>query len=150
GYAAEAGKGLVVVINKWDLLEEEVRADPQTLKDVSAAFDFVSGTPVLAVSSLSGRGVGRVIDTAWTVAHARATRVPTPALNQLLRRAFDEHPPRYDHGRRLKLLYATQASTPAPTIVLFVNEPDLMHFSYSRYLENRIRAVFGFGGAPVR
>ena len=150
GYAAEAGKGLVVVINKWDLLDEEVRADPDTLKEVAKDFDFVQGAPVLAVSALTGRGVRRVLDTAWQVAHARATRVPTPALNQLLQRALDEHPPRYEKGRRLKLLYATQAGTPAPTFVLFVNDPELLHFSYSRYLENRIRAVFGFSGVPMR
>jgi GTP-binding protein len=150
GYAAEAGKGLVIVVNKWDLLDEEVRADPQTLKEVSADFHYIPGIPVLAISALTGRGVRRILDNAWQVAHARATRVPTPALNQLLRRAVEEHPPRYDKGRRLKLLYATQAATPAPTFVFFVNDPDLLHFSYSRYLENRIRAVFGFSGVPLR
>jgi GTP-binding protein len=150
GYAAEAGKALVVVINKWDLLDEEVRADPGTLKAVARGFDFVPGAPVLAVSALTGRGVKRLLDIAWQVAHSRSTRVPTPALNQLLQRAIEEHPPRYEKGRRLKLLYATQAATPAPTFVLFVNDPDLLHFSYSRYLENRIRSVFGFSGAPIR
>ena len=150
GYAAEAGKGLVVVINKWDLLDEEVRAHPKTLKSAGKDFEFVPGAPVLAVSALTKRGVRRVLETAWQVAHARATRVPTPALNQLLQRAFEEHPPRYEKGRRLKLLYATQAGTPAPTFVLFVNDPELLHFSYSRYLENRIRAIFGFSGVPIR
>jgi GTP-binding protein len=150
GYAAEAGIGMVVVINKWDLLDTETRADPATLKDVSSAFEFVSGVPVLAISALTGRGVERVLEAAWQVAHARSTRVPTPALNDLVRRAVDEHPPRYDKGKRLKILYATQAQTPAPTFVLFVNDPELMHFSYPRYLENRIRAVFGFGGVPIR
>ena len=150
GYAADAGIGLVVVLNKWDLLDEEVRADPDTLKEVSASFDFVQGAPVLAVSALNGRNVRKVLDTTWAVARSRATRVPTPALNQLVRRAVDEHPPRYDKGRKLKVLYATQASTAAPTFVLFVNDPELMHFSYSRYLENRIRSVFGFSGVPIR
>jgi len=91
-----------------------------------------------------------VLDAAVTVADARATRIPTPALNTLLHRAFDEHPPRHERGRRLKLLYATQARSGVPTVVLFVNDPDLLHFSYARYLENRIRAVFGFNGVRLR
>jgi GTP-binding protein len=150
GYAADAGIGVVVVINKWDLLDSDKRADPATLKTVTAAFDFIPGVPVLAVSALSGRGVDRVLEAAWRVAHARATRVPTPALNDLIQRAVDEHPPRYDKGRKLRILYATQAATPGPTFVLFVNDPELMHFSYARYLENRVRAVFGFNGVPLR
>jgi GTP-binding protein len=150
GYAAEAGKGLVVVVNKWDLLDSETRADPDTLKEAAAAFSFVPRVPVLAVSATEGRNVDRVLEAAWQVQHARATRVPTPALNTLMRRAFDDHPPRYDKGRRLKLFYAAQASTPAPTFVLFVNDPALLHFAYARYLENRLRDVFGFNGVPLR
>ena len=150
GYAADAGKGVVVVINKWDLLDQDTRADPGLLKKVRAAFDFVPGAPVLAISALTGRNVERVLDAAWEVSRARAVRVPTPALNRILRTAFEEHPPRYHKGRRVNLLYATQARTPAPTFILFVNEPELLHFSYQRYLENRLRAVFGFGGVPVR
>ena len=150
GYAADAGIGVVVVINKWDLLDSEMRADPATLKAIASAFDFIQGVPVLAVSALTGRGVDRVLEAAWRVAHARSTRVPTPALNDLIRRAIDEHPPRYDKGRKLRVLYATQAATPAPTFVLFVNDPQLLHFSYARYLENRVRAVFGFNGVPLR
>jgi GTP-binding protein len=150
GYAADAGIGVVVVINKWDLLDTETRADPTTLKAIASAFEFIPGVPVLAVSALTGRGVDRVLEAAWRVAHARSTRVPTPALNDLIRRAVDEHPPRYDKGRKLRVLYATQAATPAPTFVLFVNDPQLLHFSYARYLENRVRAVFGFNGVPLR
>jgi len=150
GYAADAGKGLVVVLNKWDLLDETTRADPATLKTAKAAFAFVPGVPVLAVSATAGRNLGRVLDAAWKVAQARATRMPTAALNDILQRAVEEHPPRVDKGRRLRLLYAAQASTPAPTVVLFVNDPQLLHFSYERYLENRVRAVFGFNGAPLR
>jgi len=150
GYAADAGKGLVVVANKWDLLDTETRADPQTLKRIAAAFEFVPSVPVLAVSATEGRNVRRVLPSARMVAHSRATRIPTPALNTLLRAAMDEHPPPYHKNRRLKLLYAAQAATPSPTIVLFVNDPDLMNFAYRRYLENRIRAVFPFNGSPLR
>jgi GTP-binding protein len=150
GYAVDAGKGLVVIANKWDLVDQERRADPSFLKSLQEAFEFVPGAPLLTVSALEGRNVRRVLDTAATVAAARATRIPTAALNTLLRDAFLEHPPRHDKGRQLKLLYATQASTPSPTIVLFVNDPDLMHFAYARYLENRIRGVFGFAGTRMR
>jgi GTPase len=150
GYAVDAGKGLVVIANKWDLIDQEKRADPAFLASIREAFDFVPGVPILTVSATEGRNVARVLDAATTVAAARATRIPTAALNTLLRDAFLAHPPRHDKGRQLKLLYATQASTPAPTIVLFVNDPDLMHFAYGRYLENRIRAVFGFAGTRMR
>jgi GTP-binding protein len=150
GYAVDAGKGLVVIANKWDLVDQEKRADPAFLASIREAFDFVPGVPVLTVSATEGRNVNRVLDAAAAVAAARAVRIPTAALNTLLRDAFLAHPPRHDKGRQLKLLYATQASTPAPTIVLFVNDPDLMHFAYGRYLENRIRAVFGFAGTRMR
>jgi len=150
GYAVEAGAGLVVVANKWDLLPEEVRADPDYLAGIKRAFDFVPGVPVLTLSALEGRNVAKVLSTAEQVAAARAIHVPTPALNNVLRTAFDEHPPRYDKGSRLKLLYATQARSEVPTIVLFVNDPELLHFSYARYLENRIRAVFGFAGVRLK
>lgn len=150
GYAADAGKGLVVVANKWDLVDHEQRVDPAFLKDLHQAFGFVPGVPILTLSATQGRHVDRVLPAAQSVASARSTRIPTPALNTLLRAAFVEHPPRHQQGKQLKLLYAAQASTPAPTIVLFVNDPQLLHFSYSRYLENRIRAVFGFQGTRLR
>jgi GTP-binding protein len=150
GYASEAGKAVVVIANKWDLVPQEERVDPAFLKAFHKAFDFVPGVPVLTLSALEGRNIGKVLDTAAMVAASRAARVPTPALNNLIRDAVAARPPRYDKGRRLKILYAAQASTPNPTFVLFVNEPELMHFSYSRYLENRIRSVFGFSGTRLR
>jgi GTPase len=150
GYAADAGKGAVVVVNKWDLLDAETRSDPATLATFREAFSFIPGVPVLAVSALEGRNVRRVLAAARQVAAARSTRIPTPALNALLRDAIDQHPPRYHKGRRLKLLYAAQAQGQGPTIVLFVNDPGLLHFAYERYLENRVRAVFGFAGVPLR
>jgi GTP-binding protein len=150
GYAVDAGKGLVVIANKWDLIDQERRADPMFLKSIQEAFDFVPGVPVLTLSALEGRNVNKVLDSAQAVASARAVRIPTPALNSLLRDAFLAHPPRHHKGRQLKLLFATQASTPVPTMVLFVNDPELLHFAYARYLENRIRAVFGFNGTRLR
>ena len=150
GYAVEAGKGIAVIANKWDLIAEEVRSDPNFLKEIQRGFSFVPGVPVLTLSATEGRNVRKVLGVARTVAQARAIRIPTPALNNLIRDAVDEHPPRFHKGRRLKILFANQASAPTPTIVLFVNDPELMHFAYQRYLENRIRAVFGFAGTRLR
>ena len=150
GYAIDAGAGVVIAANKWDLVPQEERADPAFLKAIGAAFDFVPGVPVLTLSATEGRNVPRVLDAAEMVAAARATRIGTGPLNTLLRRAVDEHPPPTVRGRRLKLLYATQARSAVPTIVLFVNDPELMHFAYMRYLENRIRSVFGFAGVRLR
>jgi GTP-binding protein len=150
GYAADAGCGLVVVANKWDLVSPEQRADPRFLKSVAAAFDFVPGAPVLTLSATEGRNVHRVLGTAVMVGDARATRIGTGALNTLLRDAFAEHPPRTHRGRQLKLLYATQARSAVPTIVLFVNDPELLHFAYARYLENRVRAAYDFSGVRLR
>ncbi len=106
--------------------------------------------PVLTLSATEHRNLKRVMPAVLAVADARAIHIPTPALNNLIRNALDEHPPRTHKGRRLKILYATQARSPVPTIVLFVNDPELMHFAYQRYLENRIRAVFGFAGVRLR
>jgi len=150
GYAVDAGCAIVVAANKWDLVPQEDRVRPAFLREFGTAFDFVPGAPVLTLSATEGRNVSRVLDAVVQVADARATRVPTAALNTLLRLAVDEHPPRTVRGRRLKLLYATQARSAVPTIVLFVNDPELLHFSYSRYLENRIRSVFGFAGVRLR
>lgn len=150
GYAIDAGAGVVIVANKWDLVPQEERADPAFLKAFGTAFDFVPGVPVLTVSAKDGRNVSKVLDAAAAVAAARAIRIATGPLNTLLRRAVEEHPPPNIRGRRLKLLYATQARSAVPTIVLFVNDPELLHFAYSRYLENRIRSVFGFNGVRLR
>ena len=150
GYAVDAGVGLVIAANKWDLVPQEERADPAFLRAIGAAFDFIPGVPVLTLSATERRNVDRVLDTAAQVADARATRIPTPALNQLVRSAVGEHPPPLHKSRQLKILYATQARSDVPTIVLFVNDPELLHFSYMRYLENRIRSVFGFAGVRLR
>ena len=150
GYAIEAGCGLVIAANKWDLVRHEDRVDAAFLKKLQDSFDFIPGVPVLTISATEHRNLRRVMPAVLAVADARATHIPTPALNNLIRAALDEHPPRTHKGRRLKILYATQARSPVPTIVLFVNDPELMHFSYQRYLENRIRAVFGFAGVRLR
>ncbi|MBV9524866.1 MAG: ribosome biogenesis GTPase Der [Candidatus Dormibacteraeota bacterium] len=150
GYAADAGTGLVVVANKWDLVPQESRARPSFLKEIGAGFHFVPGAPVLTLSATEGRNVDKVLATAARVGDARGVHAGTGALNTVIRDAVDEHPPRTHKGRKLRILYATQARGAVPTFVLFVNDPALLHFAYSRYLENRIREAFGFDGVRLR
>jgi len=149
-YALEAGKGLVMVVNKIDLVEASERRVSDWEKRLRAEFRFVRHAPVVIVSALSGQGVGRVLPTALEVVGQRRTRIPTSELNRMLREAFQERPPPSYKGRRLVLRYATQAGSDTPTVVLFVNDVGLLHFGYRRYLENRLRERFGFAGNPLR
>ncbi|MGH7910865.1 MAG: ribosome biogenesis GTPase Der [Candidatus Dormibacteraceae bacterium] len=149
-YALEAGKGLVVVVNKVDLLEGEDRQLKQWQQTVQHELKFAPHVPIVVCSALTGRGTQQILPTALEVVGQRHVRVPTNELNRVLREAFLEHPPPSFRGRRLNLKYATQARSDAPTVVLFVNDTELLHFSYRRYLENRLRAEFGFAGNPLR
>ena len=150
GYALEAGKGLILVINKIDTVEAERRTLPTWKNELANAFKFVPHAPIVFVSAKSGQGVGNLLPNALEVVGQRRVRVPTNELNKLLREAFLEHPPPSFKGKRLQLNFATQANTDAPTIVLFVNDVNLLHFSYRRYLENQLRARFGFHGNPLK
>ncbi|MFZ0216913.1 MAG: ribosome biogenesis GTPase Der [Candidatus Dormiibacterota bacterium] len=149
-YAIEAGKGLVVVVNKVDLLEGDDRQRVHWQQVILHELKFASHVPVVVCSALTGRGTQQVLPAALEVVGQRHVRVPTNELNRVLREAFLQRPPPSFHGKRLTLKYATQASGEAPTIVLFVNDVGLLHFSYRRYLENRLRAHFGFAGNPLR
>ena len=149
-YALEAGKGLVLVVNKIDLVEGPQRQLSGWEKKLRTEFRFVRHAPVITISALTGQGVERVLPTALEVVGQRRTRVPTNELNRLLREAFQARPPPSFKGRRLVLRYATQAGSETPTIVLFVNNVNLLHFGYRRYLENRLRERFGFAGNPLR
>jgi len=149
-YALEAGKGLVLVVNKIDLVEGPQRQPSGWEKKLRTEFRFVRHAPVITISALTGQGVERVLPTALEVVGQRRTRVPTNELNRLLREAFQARPPPSFKGRRLVLRYATQAGSETPTIVLFVNNVNLLHFGYRRYLENRLRERFGFAGNPLR
>ncbi len=149
-YALEAGKGLVLVVNKVDLLEPPERRPARWERQLRADFRFARHAPMVLASALTGEGVDRVLPTALEVVGQRRVRVPTAELNRVLRQAVVDHPPPSYRGRRLQLKFATQASDETPTIVLFVNDPGLMHFGYRRYLENQIRQRFGFAGNPIR
>jgi len=149
-YALEAGKGLVLVVNKIDLVEGPQRQLSGWQRRLRTEFRFVRHAPVITISALTGQGVEKVLPTALEVVGQRRTRVPTNELNRLLREAFQDRPPPSFKGRRLVLRYATQAGSETPTIVLFVNDVNLLHFGYRRYLENRLRERFGFAGNPLR
>jgi GTP-binding protein len=149
-YALEAGKGLVMVVNKIDLVEGPQRRPAEWERLLRSEFRFVRHAPVVLISALTGQGVGRLLPTALEVVGQRRTRVPTNELNRVLREAFQLRPPPSYKGKRLVLRYATQAASETPTIVLFVNDVNLLHFAYRRYLENRLRERFGFAGNPIR
>jgi GTP-binding protein len=150
GYALEAGKGLVIVVNKIDLVEPAMRKPVYWRKALVHDFKFAPFAPVAAVSAKTKEGVGALIPTALEVVGHRRTKMPPNELNKVLREAFLTHQPPSYKGRRLKLNFATQASGETPTVVLFVNDIGLLHFSYRRYLENKIRDRFGLAGNPLR
>jgi GTP-binding protein len=150
GYALEAGKGLILVVNKVDLVEPGQRKTAAWEKQLRSDFKFVPHAPVVAVSAKTGQGVSRILPTALEVVGQRRIRVPTNELNRVLREAFTERPPPSYKGKRLALKFTTQAASEAPTFVLFVNDVGLLHFSYRRYLEKRLREHFGFAGNPLR
>ena len=149
-YALEAGRGLVLVVNKVDLLERPQRRSSVWERQLRSAFRFVPHAPVLPVSALTGEGVIRVLPAALEVVGQRRVRVATNELNRVLRDAFLNRPPPSSGGRRLNFKYATQAASETPTFVLFVNNEKLLGMSYRRYLGNRLRERFGFAGNPIR
>ncbi len=150
GYALDAGKGLVIVVNKIDLVEPAMRKPAFWRKALASDFKFATFAPVAAVSAKTREGIASVLPTAVEVIGQRRIKMPPNELNRVLREAFLEHPAPSFKGRRLKLTYATQASDEAPTVVMFVNDTNLLHFSYRRYLEKKIRGRFGLTGNPLK
>lgn len=150
GYVEEQKKGMVVVVNKWDLIEKDGSTMDEYRDKAREALDFMPYAPLSFISAKFGLRVQQVMDLALLVVDDRAKRVPTAALNKLLREAIGAHPPPSKPGKWLKFFYATQADTSPPTFVFFCNDPSQVHFSYRRYLENQLREHFGFIGNPMR
>ncbi len=150
GYVVEEGVGLVLAINKWDLVEKTGTTFDEYRAAIVREAPFLDFAPVVAISAKTGQRVGRVLEHALEVAAERRRRVPTGTLNALLRDATFRQPPPMVRGKRPRFLYATQASIEPPTFVLFASDAAHVHFSYRRYLENRIREAFGFAGTPIR
>lgn len=149
GYAHEAGKAIIIVVNKWDLVEKDSKTSLRFTESIRSELAFMQYAPVLFASALTKQRVHRVTELVKYVADQHAMRIATSVLNQVIEDAVAINPPPSDRGRRLKIFYATEASVKPPTIVFFVNEPEIMHFSYLRYLENKLREAFGFEGTPL-
>ncbi|MDR1816380.1 MAG: ribosome biogenesis GTPase Der [Clostridiales Family XIII bacterium] len=150
GLAHESGKGVVIAVNKWDLVEKDTNTMARYEKKVYAEMPFLSWAPQVYISVKDGQRLKKVLDTVSAVAANCALRVPTSPLNALIQDAVAMKQPPSDKGKRLKIYYVTQVGIQPPLFSFKVNRRDLMHFSYARYLENRIRAQWGFTGTPVR
>jgi len=150
GYVVEAGRGLVVVVNKWDLLSSEEKDEAVWRRRLKTAFDFAPWAPVVYVSAKTGLRTEVPLEMALRVVESRAKRVSTPELNRWLRGVLAEREPPSRKGKRLTVLYVNQVEAGSPTFLVFVNDPELVHFSYRRFLESRLRRAFGFEGTPVR
>jgi GTP-binding protein len=150
GLAHESGKGIVIVINKWDLIEKETGTLERYREKVRRELPFMSYAPDVFISVVTGQRFRNVLDMAEAVAENRAMRVQTGQLNSLIRDAMLLKQPPSDKGRRLKIYYVAQIGVKPPLFSFQVNSRDLMHFSYARYLENRIRDAYGFAGTPIR
>lgn len=150
GFAHEKGKGCIIVANKWDIVQKTDRTMDNMRKEIINDLGFMSYAPVLFISAKTGQRVSKLFDLIKYVNVQNSTRISTGVLNEVLSDAVLKVQPPSDKGKRLKLLYMTQASVKPPTFVIFVNSRDLFHFSYQRYIENRIRETFGLEGTPLR
>ena len=150
GEAHEAGKGIIIVVNKWDAVEKETGTLEKYKKDIYNKLSYAQYAPVIFISAKTGQRVDKLFEMINNVADQNAMRVSTSVLNEVINEAVAVVQPPSDKGKRLKVLYGTQASTKPPTFVIFVNNKELFHFSYERYLVNCIRNNFGLEGTPVR
>ncbi len=150
GYVEEQKKGLVVALNKWDLIEKDHTTMDQFRATAARELDFMAYAPVVFISAKLGQRVSQVIETSLEVLEQRQKRVSTAALNRVLKEAVDKHQPPSRPGKWIKFYYATQADVEPPTFIFFTNDPKQIHFTYRRYLENELRNAFGFNGTPIR
>ena len=150
GYAHEQGKAIILVVNKWDLIEKDDKTASTMEKEIRSELLFLQYAPMIFVSAMTKQRVHKLIDMINFGVEQNNLRISTSVLNEVIRDAVQLNPPPSDKGKRLKIYYATQSGVCPPTFVLFVNEPEIMHFSYERFLENKIRENFGFEGTPIR
>ena len=150
GLAHEAGKACIIVVNKWDLVEKETKTMDKMRQDVMRSLSFMSYAPIVFISAMTGQRVNRLFELINFVYGQSAMRITTGMLNNVLEDATMRVQPPTDKGRRLKLYYMTQTGIKPPCFVIFVNNAELFHFSYQRYIENQIRAVFGLEGTPIK
>jgi GTP-binding protein len=150
GYIHDQGKAVVIVVNKWDIIEKDEKTIDRFKADIKNELSFMDYAPMIFISALTGQRVNKVLELINHVSNQHAMRVSTGMLNDIISEAVLMNQPAISGGRRLKIYYGTQVSVKPPTFALFVNEPSIMHFSYKRYLENQIRKAFSFEGTPIR
>ena len=150
GEAHEAGKGIIIVVNKWDEYEKETGTLEKYKKEIYNKLSYLTYAPVIFISAKTGQRVEKLFDMINNVAEQNSRRIATSVLNQVINEAIAIVQPPSDKGKRLKIFYGTQVSTKPPTFVIFVNSKELFHFSYERYLVNQIRKEFGLEGTPIR
>ena len=151
GYAHESGKGVVIVVNKWDVFPD--KDDKSTLRfteDLRDELGFLQYAPVLYTSALTHQRISRITALVKYVADQQSMRIQTSVLNELIRDAVSVNPPPAHRGKKLKIYFMTQADIQPPKFIIFVNDPELMHFSYLRFIENKLRDSFGFEGTPLK
>ena len=149
GFAHEAGKGMIIVVNKWDTLEKDNHTMKNWEEDIREQFQYLPYAPIIFVSALTKQRLHKLPEMIKQISESQNTRIPSAVLNDVIMDAIAINPTPTDKGKRLKIFYATQVATKPPTFVIFVNEEELMHFSYLRFLENQIRKAFVFEGTPI-
>ena len=150
GYILEKNKSVVVLVNKWDLIEKDTYTINAYTRQIRAGLKFLDYVPIMFISAKSGQRVEKVLPLALQVQEERLRRIPTGELNRIMHEAVAKNPPKGGQRHRLKFLYATQARTDPPTFVFFTNNHKLVHFTYGRYLENQLREKYGFLGTPLQ
>ncbi|MBA4536070.1 ribosome biogenesis GTPase Der [Bacillus aquiflavi] len=150
GYAHEAGRAIVIVVNKWDVVEKDEKTMKVFEQNIRDHFQFLDYAPIVFLSAKTKKRIHTLLPMINLVSENHALRVQTNILNEIMMDAVAMNPTPTDKGKRLKIYYATQVSTKPPTFVIFVNDPELLHFSYKRFLENQIRDAFGFKGTPIK
>ncbi len=150
GEAHEAGKGIIIVVNKWDEVNKETGTLEKYKKEVYQKLSYLTYAPVIFISAKTGQRVEKLFPLINKVANQNSMRISTSMLNNVINEAIAVVQPPTDKGKRLKIFYATQATTKPPTFVVFVNNKELFHFSYERYLVNNLRNNFGLEGTPIR
>jgi GTP-binding protein len=147
----EEGRGLIIAVNKWDIVEDKThKTFDEFVVNLRRELPFLDYAPVVSISAKTGQRVGKVLELAIDVWGERRKRVSTGELNRLVAAAVERTPPALVRGRRAKIRYATQAGVAPPTFVFFATDPESIHFSYRRYLENRLRDAYDFTGTPIR
>ncbi|EEO3342084.1 ribosome biogenesis GTPase Der [Listeria monocytogenes] len=150
GYAHDAGRAIIIVVNKWDAINKDEKTINVWTEDIREQFQFLSYAPIVFVSAKTKQRLNNLFPLINQVSDNHSLRVQSSMLNDVISDAVAMNPSPMDKGKRLKIFYTTQVAVKPPTFVVFVNDPELMHFSYERFLENRIREVFPFEGTPIR